>query len=72
MDEDDKILIEMQKSLGRLEGTVNSFLTETRHRLEKLEHLSQSSGRETRTAVIASLSCFAAVVSTVMGIITKI
>ena len=64
MDEDEKILIQMQKSLGRLEGTVNAFLQETRSRLEKLEHLNQVSGRNARIEIISALGCLAAVVST--------
>ena len=61
----------MQKGLGRLEGTLNSFMAETLRRMDVLEDTGRKEKKEKLAMTVSVISCFAAVLSALSRFIFK-
>ena len=59
----EKLLLEMQKGLGRLEGTMNSFMAETLRRMDVLEQSARSEKKERAAMAVSLVSCIAAIIT---------
>lgn len=58
-------MIEVQKSLGRIEGSFKSFSEETLRRLDVLEKTERKKRGEVHSGMLATISCMAAVATAV-------
>jgi len=68
MTQETEILLELKSQIGELKGVINGLKEESERRLGVLEELVSKGKRESRSEIMAIISCICAVIGTLASI----